>query len=180
MPTHAELAAKLLEDAAMFFRTVGEQNAPWRAQREENADVFSQVGALLRRDPNGSIDDPPVRTPRSRGERWHRRQGRQCDQEHAGRARHRRRDHLSVDDLRRALLLRTTLHRLAAAATSLRRALCCCRLGSDAPSPRQRRHLCRAGRRRLGQQRRPDALAALPLRAERGRLSRDGRLKWHP
>lgn len=63
MPSHAELAAKLLEDAAGFFRTLGEQNAPLRAQMEENANVFLQMGTLLRQDPTGSIAGPPVSAP---------------------------------------------------------------------------------------------------------------------
>ena len=55
MPSHAELAAKLLRDAASFFRTVGEQNEPLRDQMTENADVFEQVAALVEQDPNGEL-----------------------------------------------------------------------------------------------------------------------------
>ena len=56
MPSHAELAAKLLRDAASFFRTVGDQNEPLKEQMTENADVFEQVAALVENDPNGVLD----------------------------------------------------------------------------------------------------------------------------
>lgn len=55
MPTHAELAAQLLRDAAMLMRTLGEQNEQLSAQMTENADVFEQVAILVERDPTGSI-----------------------------------------------------------------------------------------------------------------------------
>jgi hypothetical protein len=55
MPTHAEIAARLLRDAAGFFRTVGEQNKPLAVQMDENAAVFEQVAELLERDPDGEI-----------------------------------------------------------------------------------------------------------------------------
>ncbi len=57
MPTHAELAGRLLRDAAKFFRTVGEQNNTLQPQMEENANVFDQVATLVEQDPNGSIED---------------------------------------------------------------------------------------------------------------------------
>jgi len=63
LPTHAELAAKLLDDAAAFFRSLGEQNAPLREQMRENADVFAQMGALLRDNPLGSIEDDGAKPP---------------------------------------------------------------------------------------------------------------------
>lgn len=63
MATHAQLAARLLRDAAGFFRTVGEQNPVLKPQMDENADVFEQVAILVERDPDGEIDegegDPP-------------------------------------------------------------------------------------------------------------------------
>lgn len=55
MPTHAQLAAQLLRDAAMLMRTLGEQNAQLDAQMKENADVFEQVATLVEHDPTGSI-----------------------------------------------------------------------------------------------------------------------------
>lgn len=56
MATHAQLAAKLLRDAAHFFRNIGEQNAPLKDQMNDNADVFEQVAGLVESDPTGQID----------------------------------------------------------------------------------------------------------------------------
>jgi hypothetical protein len=58
MPSHSELAAKLLRDAAAFFKTIAEQNPPLKDQMDENADVFEQVADLVETDPNGQIKDP--------------------------------------------------------------------------------------------------------------------------
>lgn len=58
MPSHAQLAAKLLRDAATFFRTIAEQNPPLKDQMGENADVFEQVADLVENDPMGVIEDP--------------------------------------------------------------------------------------------------------------------------
>ncbi len=57
MITHAQLAAKLLRDAAVFFRTIGEQNPPLKVQMEENASVFEQVAGLVENEPVGVIDE---------------------------------------------------------------------------------------------------------------------------
>lgn len=57
MPTHSELAAKLLGDAAAFFETIAEQNPPLAEQMHENADVFRQVGKLVEDEPNGIVED---------------------------------------------------------------------------------------------------------------------------
>ena len=57
MITHAQLAAKLLKDAAVFFRTIGEQNSPLKIQMDENANVFEQVAELVEQNPNGVIED---------------------------------------------------------------------------------------------------------------------------
>jgi len=56
MATHADLAAKLLRDAAIFFRNVGEQNQPLKEQMDDNADVYEQVAALLEADPTGELE----------------------------------------------------------------------------------------------------------------------------
>jgi hypothetical protein len=58
MPSHAQLAAKLLRDAATFFETIAEQNPPLKEQMAENASVFRQVGDLVEHDPTGVIEDP--------------------------------------------------------------------------------------------------------------------------
>lgn len=57
MPSHAELAAKLLRDAAAFFETIAEQNPPLKEQMDENSDVFKQVADLVEGDPNGVIEE---------------------------------------------------------------------------------------------------------------------------
>lgn len=57
MATHAQLAARLLRDAAAFFRTIGEQNEPLKEQMAENADVFEQVAVMVEQDPNGELPE---------------------------------------------------------------------------------------------------------------------------
>lgn len=57
MPSHAQLAAKLLRDAATFFRNIAEQNEPLKEQMTENASVFDQVADLVERDPSGVIEE---------------------------------------------------------------------------------------------------------------------------
>lgn len=59
MPTYAEISARLLRDAAGFFRTIGEQNPPLGAQMADNATIFDQVALLIESDPTGvSPRDP--------------------------------------------------------------------------------------------------------------------------
>jgi len=57
MPSHAELAAKLLRDAAAFFKTISEQNPPLKEQMDENADVFEKVADLVEKNPTGQIEE---------------------------------------------------------------------------------------------------------------------------
>lgn len=54
--SYAELAGKLLKDAAQFFLTLAEQNEPLKEQMEENAAVFAQIGDLVMQNPNGILD----------------------------------------------------------------------------------------------------------------------------
>jgi hypothetical protein len=54
--THGQLAGRLLQDAAVFFRTIGEQNEPIREQMMQNADAYEQVGTLVSQDPLGILD----------------------------------------------------------------------------------------------------------------------------
>jgi len=54
--SHAELAGRLLKDAAGFFRTLAEQNEPIKEQMEENSNVFEQLGDLVASDPLGIMD----------------------------------------------------------------------------------------------------------------------------
>jgi len=53
---HAELAGRLLQDAAGFFRTLAEQNEPIQEQMNENANVYEQIGDLVAEDPLGILD----------------------------------------------------------------------------------------------------------------------------
>lgn len=57
MPTHAELAGKLLIDASGFFKTLAEQNPEIQSEMTENAGVFEQMAALITQEPQGSIND---------------------------------------------------------------------------------------------------------------------------
>jgi hypothetical protein len=57
MPTHAQLAAQLLRDAATFFQSLGEQNPPLKDQMDENATVFQQVADLVEADPTGELPE---------------------------------------------------------------------------------------------------------------------------
>lgn len=59
MPTHAQLAGKLLADAATFFRTLASQNEELKPQMTENASVFDQMGQLVSQDPTGMLQDTP-------------------------------------------------------------------------------------------------------------------------
>lgn len=56
MPTHAQLAAQLLRDAAAFFETIAEQNEQLRDQMMENSAVFKEVGHLVETNPMGEIE----------------------------------------------------------------------------------------------------------------------------
>lgn len=57
MPSHSELAARLLRDAATFFKTLAEQNEPLKEQMTENATVFEQVADLVEKDPTGELPE---------------------------------------------------------------------------------------------------------------------------
>ena len=53
MPTNAELAAKLLRNAAEFFRSVAEQNSELDEQMRSNADTYDRVAEWVEKDANG-------------------------------------------------------------------------------------------------------------------------------
>lgn len=55
---NAQLAAKMLRDASMFFRQVGEQNEPVRPQMEQNAAAFEQVAQMVESDPMADVPQP--------------------------------------------------------------------------------------------------------------------------
>ena len=54
--SHGELAGKLLGDAAVFFRTLAEQNEAIRNQMIQNAEVYEQIGDLVKTNPLGVMD----------------------------------------------------------------------------------------------------------------------------
>lgn len=56
MATYAQLGAKLLRDAAVFFRNVGAQNEPLQEQMNDNASVYEQVADLLEQNPTGALE----------------------------------------------------------------------------------------------------------------------------
>ncbi|ACJ00095.1 hypothetical protein [Rhodospirillum centenum] len=56
MSTNAEIAARLLRDAAEFFRHVGDQNAPIRPQMDHNARAFEAVADLVETDPTAEFE----------------------------------------------------------------------------------------------------------------------------
>lgn len=55
--THAELAARLLREAAAFFDVIGEQNAPLRDQMRVNASVFRRVADLVETEPTSTLSE---------------------------------------------------------------------------------------------------------------------------
>lgn len=58
MTRYADLSAKLLRDAATFFRNVGAQNPELADQMNDNAAVYEQVSDLIEMDPMGALDAP--------------------------------------------------------------------------------------------------------------------------
>jgi hypothetical protein len=53
--THAQIAARLLRDAATFFRNVALQNEHLREQLNDNAAVYDQVAELVEKEPQGVL-----------------------------------------------------------------------------------------------------------------------------
>lgn len=53
--THAEMAARLLRDAAAFFRSLAEQNPALTDMMAENASLFEDVATLVEHDPLGGV-----------------------------------------------------------------------------------------------------------------------------
>ena len=54
--SHAELAVRLLRDAAGFFRNVAEQNPALAQQMNDNASVYDEVADLLAQDPLATVE----------------------------------------------------------------------------------------------------------------------------
>ncbi len=55
MASHAQIAARLLRDAATFFRNVALQNELLREQLNDNAAVYDQVADLVESNPAGVV-----------------------------------------------------------------------------------------------------------------------------
>ena len=53
MPSNAQLAAKLLRNAAEFFRSVGAQDSQIGTQMQANADTYEMVAEWVERDAHG-------------------------------------------------------------------------------------------------------------------------------
>jgi len=56
MATHAEIAAKLLREAATFYRAVGTDHPNLNEQMNEFARVYEGVADLVETDPMGDLD----------------------------------------------------------------------------------------------------------------------------
>ncbi len=56
MATYAQVSARMLRDAATFFRNVAAQNEALREQLDDNATVYETMADLLEKDPFGEID----------------------------------------------------------------------------------------------------------------------------
>ena len=65
MATYAQVSARMLRDAARFFRNVGAQNEALREQMDDNATVYEQIADLVENNPLGEIDlgDAPADAP---------------------------------------------------------------------------------------------------------------------
>ena len=57
MANHAQVAAKLLRNAAKFFRDLGGQNPQIKEQMETNARTYDTVANLVETDPGGEMPD---------------------------------------------------------------------------------------------------------------------------
>lgn len=55
--TNAQIAARLLRDAAAFFRTLAAQNPPLAESMTANASLYEDVAILVEEDPNGIVTD---------------------------------------------------------------------------------------------------------------------------
>jgi hypothetical protein len=54
--THTALAARLLRDAASFFRTIAEQNPSLMEAMSENAAIYEEVANLVETNPGGVVE----------------------------------------------------------------------------------------------------------------------------
>ena len=56
MTTHADLAAKLLREAATMFRSLGAPDPDLAQRLDEFAGVYEQVADLVQQDPLGALE----------------------------------------------------------------------------------------------------------------------------
>lgn len=56
MPTHAQLAAKLLRDASAFFKDLAQQNPEISDQMTDNAQIYEQIAGLVEEKPNEELE----------------------------------------------------------------------------------------------------------------------------
>ena len=59
MATHAQIAARLLRDAAKFFRNVGAYNEALRETLNDNAKVYDEIATLVEDAPLAELDLGP-------------------------------------------------------------------------------------------------------------------------
>ena len=57
MTTYAELAARLLRDAAEFFQHLAKDNPDMAEPMNENAQMYLQVADLVAKNPTGVLPD---------------------------------------------------------------------------------------------------------------------------
>jgi hypothetical protein len=55
MMTHAQLAARLLRDAAAFFTHLADENPTLQEHMQENAQIYNQVADLVEQSPLETI-----------------------------------------------------------------------------------------------------------------------------
>lgn len=53
--SHAEMAARLLDDASTFFLAVGKTNPPIQEAMDQNAKVFKDLAKFMRHDPMAEV-----------------------------------------------------------------------------------------------------------------------------
>lgn len=60
--THGEMAGRLLEDAALFFISIGQENPPIQEQMEQNATIFKHLAQEVRANPSAPVPEPTQET----------------------------------------------------------------------------------------------------------------------
>jgi c-di-AMP phosphodiesterase-like protein len=55
--SHGEMTARLLNEAATFFRSIGEQNLPLKEQMDQNADIYETVARIVAKNPSKRLEN---------------------------------------------------------------------------------------------------------------------------